>query len=111
MVGIFHEEHNNVDLKANITHLEQSIASLTKIVTQFLVMKNKEGCSREIEHEEDKGNPEDSKGKKLGDSSKNISLPSYSNIPFKFEVKFEILEYDDQVNIEILNRWLKHLGV
>jgi hypothetical protein len=55
--------------------------------------------------------PEDSKGEKLGDLSKNNSLPSSSNIPFKVEEKLEIPMYDGQVNVEKLNSWLKQLEV
>jgi hypothetical protein len=53
------------------THLVQNIVALTKMVTLLLVMKSKEG-----HFEEDNANLKYSKGKKLGDTSKNGFLPS-----------------------------------
>jgi hypothetical protein len=43
MMGSSHEEHDKEDLEATFTRLEQSIAALTEMVTQLLVIKDKEG--------------------------------------------------------------------
>jgi hypothetical protein len=39
-----------------IARLEQSIATLTKLITQLLVKKDREANSVDIEHEEEKAN-------------------------------------------------------
>jgi hypothetical protein len=45
------------------------------------------------------------------DSGKNHSFSSSSHIPFKVEEKIEIPMYDGQINVEVLNSWLKQLEV
>jgi len=53
MVEHHHEEDVREDLEVRLAPLEQSIATLTKLVTQLLVMKIKEAHSADTEHEED----------------------------------------------------------
>ena len=50
-------------------------------------------------------------GKNLKDLGKIKSFSSSSNLPFKVEAKLEIPMYDGQVNVEVLNRWLKQMEV
>jgi hypothetical protein len=58
MVGHHHEEDDREDPEVRLARLEQSIATLTELVTQLLVMKGKEAHSTETEHEEHKAGPE-----------------------------------------------------
>jgi hypothetical protein len=54
MVGIPHEKHDKEDLEVKFAHMEKNIATLTKLVTQLLVKKDKEENLAEIKHEQDK---------------------------------------------------------
>jgi hypothetical protein len=111
MVGHHHEEDDREDLEVRLARLEQSIATLTELVTQLLVMKGKEAHSTKTEHEEHKAGLEGSKGETLGNSGNDNKFSSSSSVPFKVEVKLEIPMFDGQTNVEALDSWLKQLEV
>jgi hypothetical protein len=77
-------------------------------VTQLLVKKDREANLTKTEHEEDKAHQEEPMYNDLG---KNHSFSSSSHIPFKVEEKLEIPMYDGQINVEVLDNWLKQLEV
>jgi hypothetical protein len=85
MVGHHCEEDDREDLEVILARLEQSIATLTKLVTQLLVMKGKEAHSTETEHEEHKAGPEGSKGEMLGNSGNDNNFSSSSNFLSKLK--------------------------
>jgi hypothetical protein len=108
MVGSSHEEHDKEDPKVIFSQLEKSIATLTELVMQLLVKKDREANSIETEHEEDKAHREDPM---YNDSCKNHVFFFIFHIPFKVEEKLEIPMYDGQINVEVLNSWLKQMEV
>jgi hypothetical protein len=94
MVGHHHEEDDREDPEVILAQLEQSIATLTELVTQFLVMKGKEAHSTETEHEEHNSGPESSKGETLGNSGNDNNISSSSSVPFKVEAKLEMKQLE-----------------
>lgn len=75
-----------------------------------LLGKDKHESSVGIENEEHKHAQENSKFEWPKDSGKNINFPSTSSV-FKVESKLEIPMFDGQVNVEVLNSWLKKIEV
>jgi hypothetical protein len=64
----------------------------------LLVMKSKEAQSRKTNHREHKVRLEDSKGETLGNLGNDIIFfLQSSNVPFKLEVKLDILIFDGKL--------------
>jgi hypothetical protein len=112
MSGEHYEGEEEEDPRVRLDRFEQSLATLTLMVSQLLAAKSKEipstkTCHEGPKKEENKPETECKTEPKMGECSYNKTQVYFRKVPFRVEAKVDIKPYVEEVDAIRMNQWLQ----